>query len=324
MCRYRTLIISFIILASLLILPASVPVVRADAVVNPTDDAYVDVNKQTINLDDGALLVDYTYQTSLLHVRRAYLRFSLAHLTGAVSDAVVRLYVFLPAADTTGGVLALWSTGGDWNGGDTGDGDETTLTWANAPAPITNLDTAPAGAVDTWVEFTGSALVNYLNTQRLAGEPASFLVQWDSATDWAESDVIAFEDREDTGETTNYPELDVTGPTPVELASFTAAPLPGAIDLRWETATESDNLGFYLYRAGTPDGTPVRLNDALIPGQGDGPFGGQYQYVDRLLKPGRTMYYWLDSVDLYGVATRYGPVSAAADPLPSGVPTLKR
>ena len=35
----------------------------------------------------------------------------------------------------------------------------------------------------------------------------------------------------------------------VELVSFTAVGLDGAVELRWETGSEMDNLGFHLYRS---------------------------------------------------------------------------
>jgi hypothetical protein len=102
-------------------------------------------------------------------------------------------------------------------------------------------------------------------------------------------------------------------PTAVDLLSFEAKPKARGIRIRWETANEIDTLGFNLYRAESPDGTPVLLNDSLIPAGAPGsPTGGSYVWFDRPLQAGHTYYYWLDDVNLNGVATRHGPVSARA------------
>lgn len=100
-------------------------------------------------------------------------------------------------------------------------------------------------------------------------------------------------------------------PTGVDLVSFTATSGDQNIYLEWETATESDNLGFHLYRADAPAGNALRLNDALIPSQNPGdPGGAHYDYVDQTTTQGVTYYYWLESVDVYGATTRYGPANA--------------
>jgi hypothetical protein len=102
--------------------------------------------------------------------------------------------------------------------------------------------------------------------------------------------------------------------TAVTLVSFTATARPSAILLQWETATELDNLGFNLYRAAAPGGPRSQLNASLIPGQMPGsPVGATYEYRDQSARPGTTYYYWLEDVDVYGVATLHGPVSTAVE-----------
>jgi hypothetical protein len=104
-------------------------------------------------------------------------------------------------------------------------------------------------------------------------------------------------------------------PTAVTLAAFDAAPQGGSILISWETGTELDNLGFNLHRSEVADGERVRLNAALIPSQNSGsPLGASYQFVDETAEAGITYYYWLEAVDLYGVAKVHGPVSA---PIPA-------
>ena len=113
--------------------------------------------------------------------------------------------------------------------------------------------------------------------------------------------------------------------TAVDLTSFTAAPQGDAILVSWETATELDRLGFDLYRATSLGGPLTRLNEGLIlspvPGS---PAGALYTYLDELVNPGATYYYWLDSVGVNGVATRDGPVSAAVGNWRIYLPLIRR
>jgi uncharacterized repeat protein (TIGR01451 family) len=106
---------------------------------------------------------------------------------------------------------------------------------------------------------------------------------------------------------------DVSAPTAVFLLSFTAAGAKKVIVLNWETATELDNLGYNLYRAESIHGERTRVNEILLPtnvppGTNE---GALYEYLDDgNLRKKRTYYYWLEDVDLYGVTTRHGPVTA--------------
>jgi subtilisin family serine protease len=98
-------------------------------------------------------------------------------------------------------------------------------------------------------------------------------------------------------------------PTSVDLARFEAVPDGTSIRVEWETVSELDNLGFYLYRAESPDGLRTRLNDSLIPSQASSnSMDVPYQFVDSAVNQG---------IDLYGMATLHGPVSAE-------VPTMHR
>jgi len=100
-------------------------------------------------------------------------------------------------------------------------------------------------------------------------------------------------------------------PLAVDLVSFMAERAESSIILRWKTASEIDNLGFNLYRAGSIEGSRIKLNAALIPSQAPGsPVGGSYEFVDAAVQPGAQYYYWLEDVNLYGRATLHGPVTA--------------
>ncbi len=71
------------------------------------------------------------------------------------------------------------------------------------------------------------------------------------------------------------------GPINVGLLDFSATPVEDGIQLDWETATESEMLGFYLYRSpGTSDDF-VRLdNIGFIDSEGDAATGATYSELD--------------------------------------------
>jgi hypothetical protein len=103
--------------------------------------------------------------------------------------------------------------------------------------------------------------------------------------------------------------LDCTTPSAVTLSSFFARVRLNRVVVRWQTASEIDNVGFHLYRTESIDGLRVQLNRGLIPSLSPGSAtGADYKFVDRDVEIGRTYFYWLEDVDIHGVATLHGPV----------------
>ncbi|MBN1424328.1 S8 family serine peptidase [Candidatus Fermentibacteria bacterium] len=104
---------------------------------------------------------------------------------------------------------------------------------------------------------------------------------------------------------------------PVELSSFSAEAIAGAVVLRWTTLSEIDNLGFNVYRAAGDDGAKILLNHELIPGVGTTMEPRDYSFVDDGIAVGDTYHYWLEQVDVQGAATLYGPLTVS---VPSTLP----
>ena len=103
---------------------------------------------------------------------------------------------------------------------------------------------------------------------------------------------------------------ELTG-TAVELLGFEATDVAEeTVTLGWETASETDNLGFNLYRAEALGGERVQVNAELIPTNvpPGSPFGATYSYEDTDVEPGRTYFYWLEDVDIDGSVELHGPV----------------
>ena len=106
--------------------------------------------------------------------------------------------------------------------------------------------------------------------------------------------------------------VNLTSPLAAPLADFNAAAFGDHILVTWETVSEIGNLGFNLWRGTSPTAPDVQLNASLIPSQGPGSSQGfSYAWPDSAnLVNNTTYYYWLEDVDIAGVVTRHGPVSA--------------
>lgn len=98
--------------------------------------------------------------------------------------------------------------------------------------------------------------------------------------------------------------------TVVTLASFTATGHDSYVLLEWETASEIDNAGFNIWRSEAEADPYTKLNADLIPTQGGPTTAASYSYLDDAVTNGVTYWYKLEDVDLYGVGTMHGPVSA--------------
>ncbi len=106
-------------------------------------------------------------------------------------------------------------------------------------------------------------------------------------------------------------------PLPVELSSFVAEAEPGKIILKWSTASEVNNEGYYIFRGESEAGPFVQLNTTLIPGHGNSNVTRQYEFEDTQVEENVTYYYKLRSVDFDGTIHDYGTmVSATALPVP--------
>ncbi|MBL8696363.1 MAG: VWA domain-containing protein [Planctomycetes bacterium] len=100
------------------------------------------------------------------------------------------------------------------------------------------------------------------------------------------------------------------GPLSIELAKLMARPAPGGgAAILWATASETDTVGFNLYRSTNPrKSSAVKVNDAMILSVGGPTQGAEYEFLDALPVTGTTNFYWLEDVDLHGISTFHGPI----------------
>lgn len=99
---------------------------------------------------------------------------------------------------------------------------------------------------------------------------------------------------------------------------------PPQVIVTWETESELDTAGFYLYRSESEGGPYERITDQLIPASPDPNTGGSYSFTDNDVVAGRTYYYELEDIETSGTATRHGPivVEARGGWNPYGIATL--
>lgn len=82
--------------------------------------------------------------------------------------------------------------------------------------------------------------------------------------------------------------------------------------VEWNTASEINTAGFYLYRSNNPTGPFEKVNEELIPASRDSHLGGSYAYKDTNVKPGEKYYYQLWDIDFNGNSTTHGPIEVEA------------
>ena len=100
---------------------------------------------------------------------------------------------------------------------------------------------------------------------------------------------------------------------PVELSAFTAECVNGMAILHWTTQSETDNIGWNIYRAKNDDNftNAAQINNEMITGYGTTSEPHDYIYEDEIeyAIPGDTYWYWLESIDLGGEINHYNIVA---------------
>lgn len=86
--------------------------------------------------------------------------------------------------------------------------------------------------------------------------------------------------------------------------------------LVWDASQEDQTFGYLVYRADRREGPFLRLNARVVP-VGRGPAPRHYTYEDDTVTPGRSYYYYLESVSNAGIKARLsGVVTKIIPPAP--------
>lgn len=99
-------------------------------------------------------------------------------------------------------------------------------------------------------------------------------------------------------------------PNPVVLSIFTAAFANGSSFLEWTTQSESNNLGWNIYRSPTDLENALQINGNLIEGAGTSTEPTEYEFLDEQELVVNTTYnYWIESISYTGHPEYHGPIS---------------
>jgi len=96
---------------------------------------------------------------------------------------------------------------------------------------------------------------------------------------------------------------------PVELAFLAASPAGEVINIKWSTLSETDNLGFNVYRSYDYENNFEQINNKIIPGAGTSTQKNEYTFTDITFERTNIVYYKLENVDISGTKTTYGPIA---------------
>ncbi len=88
----------------------------------------------------------------------------------------------------------------------------------------------------------------------------------------------------------------------------TAPVEPPRITLKWTTASEVDNYGYFVHRSETKEGPFRPLNDKALPGAGTTDLPSSYKYEDFDVVPGKTYFYYLESLSIHGAKEKFSGV----------------
>jgi hypothetical protein len=102
-----------------------------------------------------------------------------------------------------------------------------------------------------------------------------------------------------------------SAPTPAQVSSFDATSGKTGATLQWKTASETEILGFNVWRYRGAKG--VKVNRTLVRAKRSGePKGASYRYVDQVRGAKRGLTYRLQLVDLKGKRTWYAAFAIAS------------
>ncbi len=105
-----------------------------------------------------------------------------------------------------------------------------------------------------------------------------------------------------------------TSTLPVELSAFNITNSGRLVKIAWTTESESDNMGFNIYRGLTSESmaeeSVIQLNDQIILGAGTSSEPTDYTFQDDFrIEYGVTYYYWLETIDMGNISSLFGPIT---------------
>ncbi|MBK8046774.1 MAG: DUF11 domain-containing protein [Anaerolineales bacterium] len=96
-------------------------------------------------------------------------------------------------------------------------------------------------------------------------------------------------------------------PTAVILTSFSAVAASDGVLVTWETASEVNTAGFFVYRLDATTGQQMQVNEEIVPALLGAAPGGTYRILDRGAQTGSAYTYLLVEIETGGQQKEYGP-----------------
>ncbi len=97
------------------------------------------------------------------------------------------------------------------------------------------------------------------------------------------------------------------GSLSVEMTSFNITARPGHVMLSWTTQSETQNLGFHVFKSLTEKGEKKQVTTKMISGAGNSEAKHSYQWEDPDVQESVTYFYWVADVSENGMMQFHGP-----------------
>lgn len=114
------------------------------------------------------------------------------------------------------------------------------------------------------------------------------------------------------------------GTLAVELSSFTASITNDGVIIRWRTESETNNVGFSIYRSESKKSDYAKIT--FVSGAGNTGMPTDYQFNDTKVEPGKTYFYYLEDVDIAGERNKSDIIKVVvppAQPIPEAFQLLQ-
>ena len=174
---------------------------------------------------------------------------------------------------------------------------------------------APAGAAAANQEMTPSYFVTVDVSPTASG--ADFI-----RGEITSSDDIGFES--EVVVSGDFPIAGGDHALPVELSAFNGTVREDRVLLEWRTASETNNLGFHVYRGDAKDGDYARITPVLLKGHGTDSTPYDYRFADEDVVEGQSYWYFIEDVDFAGLTAQSDPIEVAFHPRDLLEETLRR
>jgi len=225
-------------------------------------------------------------------------------------------YVFNPfSLDADAYVVVHWNA----------DGTDTLTDLYTGTADWSNMGNT-SGSVALWNthdSHTQETIVDYME-YGAGGQPfesaavsAGIWTAGDFAADVDEGHSLEYYGSGDTGADwfdQAVPTPGADNALPVTLSYFEARYFDNVVIIRWITESETNNLGFDIYRGESKYGPFEKINSHRIAGAGTTVSQSRYEYIDEIDVSGNQYFYYIENIDFSGGKERSETIQAISGP----------